>query len=178
MKSRGMGRISSAVCEEAYLADMSFEALSESMRILGLIHRATQEGEKDEHIFAITRSFLEVLKQRSISEKPDRSLLLGAAFVMKFLRLLGGGIVTEVCVSCGDNFASGWVFASAESGGLLCEKCRSVDSRATAIDREAVKLLRVFSAHTFPNIAKIHASKNHIRQARLFLDQCFERMLR
>jgi len=177
MRTRGMGRIASAIGEEVFVPD-SFDVAREILRALSTVDRVVGEGERDEKLFDLLVSFLAVMRRIAREGKDDRAELLGAAFSFAFLERLGGGMQVQVCAECGARLEGERFVLGIESGGVLCASCRHTERSGIVVDRDAVKLLRVFSEHSFLNVAKIRPTPRIIRQVRSVLDRSLERMLK
>lgn len=98
--------------------------------ILELLNRSTPEEEPNEVLFLLLEKSLTIL-----SGLNDDFLKFIIAFELKYISFLGYRPYIERCVSCGSKELSNIKFSISE-GGIICDNCFTVDSKAKKIDRD------------------------------------------
>lgn len=97
--------------------------------VLDLVQRTVLEGEENEKIFLLTKTFLDKLI------KPVKSYsLLVSAFEIKLISFLGFRPVLDKCVKCKKEIKKNSVWFSFSSGGIKCENCIGDDFSAVKVD--------------------------------------------
>ncbi|NCU42192.1 MAG: DNA repair protein RecO [Candidatus Moranbacteria bacterium] len=179
MKQRGMGRIVSAFCEKRYFSEeMSFEVSQEVMHILSLLNRIIEENEKDEALFHLCYTFLEVSQEILQRGEEEKVFLLVQGFLFQLLSQLGMAPHIQKCTSCNKKISGEKIYMSAEYGGVLCNECGSSFQHTFFVTQDTIKLLRLFSSHSLSSLTKIKVSSKHISDVRNLLNIFFARLAR
>ena len=179
MKRKGMGRIASALCERAFLgSEVSYECLKEILEVIFLFSRVVEEGERDEALFMLLKNVLEVIVSLDREGRQDRFSVVTLGFLFGFLHHLGGAPNIRSCVVCGNtSFYTEKIGISAQSGGVLCNKCFSDDRYAQGLSEDVYKLLKIFSRNSLGSLPKIRLTTQQVQSARMVLQLFYNRLL-
>ncbi len=179
MKRRGMGRIVSAFCEKRYFSEeISLEVSQEIIYILSLLDRIVEENEKDEILFQLLFSFLEVSQEIIKRGEEEKVFLLVQGFLFQLLWQLGMAPHIQKCTSCNKKLSGNKIYMSAEYGGVLCYECGVSRQHTFLVTQDTIKLLRLFSSHSLVLLTKIKVSSRHISDVRNLLNIFFTRLAR
>jgi DNA repair protein RecO (recombination protein O) len=112
------------------------DRMTDALALVEAVDQVAQEGEPDAALFRMLAGAL-----RTLSEAPERPVLLVGAFYWKLLALEGVAPVVDGCVQCG---APGPVSFDPVEGGVLCREHR----RGTPIEPGTVELIgRILGGH-------------------------------
>ncbi|QQS60986.1 MAG: DNA repair protein RecO [Candidatus Moraniibacteriota bacterium] len=177
MRSRGMGRVTSAFCEQSFFEeDLIFPIAHEMMNILYYMNRYTVEHDKNENIFDLLMSFLKKAKHFSILGKEERFSLMGSGFLFQLLSHMGFSFEISRCVSCLEKLEGEQFFFGIQQGGILCSNCSLIESVGLEIEKNNIKLFRLFATNAIENLGKIHVSRKQSDQMRNLLEMFFRNL--
>lgn len=99
--------------------------------------------EPDERIYGLFISWLNFLENCILPASEAKWFLLARLAAWQLLFYLGYGPEVFICVKCHDKIIPSNHFFSIESGGLICSKCRQIESDKQ-VSLSTVKVLRYF----------------------------------
>lgn len=173
MRSRGMGRITSALCEEFFFTgSIHFPIANECMRILSGVSRYTVEYDVNERVFDLLVSFLKNTKSMN-SGKEDHFFLVANGFLFQFLSHIGFSFEVFRCVLCREKLEGETFLFDIREGGVICRNCSLQRSQGLTIDQDTVKFLRLFGNNSLENLQKIRVSQKQNDRVRTLLNTCF-----
>jgi len=155
-RSRGTGQIVSAIMLDNFgSVKNDFEKLQEILKIFSFLLKNFSEGEKDERVFELLKSFLETVN----GEK-----LLLEAFWWKLFDALGQRPEVMKCAHCRKRLVeNSEKFFSAEKGGVIPAACRVSSGELVPVSNNQIKLLRIFWANPLAKIAKVKVGEKELR---------------
>ncbi|MCL2766339.1 MAG: DNA repair protein RecO [Peptococcaceae bacterium] len=127
----------------------NLERFAQASYLAELVDAFTPEGEPNSRIFTM---LLKTLHRLADSDGE----LLTRVFEIRLLTLSGFRPVLEHCANCQGQITGQIVF-SPGLGGILCEKCREVDSKAIQLNRGALENMKLYLTWS---IEKLHRVKN------------------
>ena len=146
-EGRSLDIVAGAEVEKCYFnLRNSLKATQTAFYLAEIIDKMTEEKEPHPEIFDLLDNSLENLGK-------DQNKLLVSYFEINFLSESGFNPELYKCLSCGKKTISENNYFSFSSGGLLCDKCRSVDG--LKISDESIKILRLFLKHRISVIDKL-----------------------
>jgi len=184
-RARGTGQITSVITLSGFEnLKIDFEKLGEVLKIFRFFSKNFAEGEKDERIFDLLRSFLELADRADIADRADPADILIEAFWWKLFDALGQRPEVMKCVNCREKLRGqssvhkvrtsnqGSTFPlladahnssrsnlkkyfSVEKGGIVCGGCGSNFAELAPISDNQIKLLRIFWGNPLAKIAKV-----------------------
>ncbi|MDI6778342.1 MAG: DNA repair protein RecO [Patescibacteria group bacterium] len=160
-RSRGLGQITGAIT----LHDFSnikkdFEKLGSVLEIFRFFGKNFAEGEKDEKIFSLLKSFLSQSSTLGLGYG-----IITEAFWWKLFDLLGHRPEVMKCVSCRKKLAEKTKkFFSVEKGGIVCAGCVSNFSNLLSLTDNQIKLLRIFLGNPLRKIAKVKVNNEELEK--------------
>lgn len=119
---------------------------------------------KEESVFHLLKNSLE-----KIDNKLD-PMVITNILEIKYLDLLGVGLVLDSCSICGSN--KNIITIDGTYGGLICSNCYK-DS--IIIDEKTIKLIRMFYYVDISKIDKIDLSEESIKQVNKFVEDYYDR---
>ena len=107
----------------------------------------------------------------------ETARLLGAAFLFQSIAHLGYSMEVHVSAVSGKQFLGHerFFFSPAQGGVVLPDECGDIP--ALLIQRNTIKLLRVFQRHSFSALLKIRATTNDVRELERIVKHLFEWVL-
>lgn len=163
IKKRGMGRITGSIAENNFSQirnDLS--ALEKVFRAINIFNRLIVMEEKDERVFNVLKEFLEAL-DKTVLEKNNSIDILFYGFLFKLFDLLGYKIEAGLCVSCASPLSEKENYFNAELGGMLCQKCSPEFSGKIKINKNTIKVIRIFGKNRLISLAKLRINKEELR---------------
>lgn len=139
---------------------------SHSAYIVELVDRLTDSLEKNSSLF---HTLLQTLNY--INDGYDYEILT-RIFEVKMLKLAGISPELDQCSKCG--LTEGLTGFSIKEAGVLCSRCKQIDSKNIEISIAVTKLLRIFSSidlNRLGNISVKDATKQQLKQV---LDAYYE----
>ena len=106
--------------------------------LLRTVDKMTKSEKPDDKIFDLLAKTLE-----KINSEPSKQLgMLGAAFTIKFLSLLGYKPEIKQCVVCRYDIKDEPSFFSSSRGGLICQKCSPKEANPTPVSAGTLDVLQ------------------------------------
>lgn len=172
VRSRGMGKITSAIVENNFSAlKRDCDALLETFAGLSIFEKMVDFENPDARVFALLKDYLEAMDFCAANSGNEKYALIRLAFVVKLLDALGYALEVDSCVSCGKKLSENFLCFSSQHGGALCEDCAQGNSSSTLpVKANAIKLLRLFLRNNIQALMKIKASQEDCDSVRLVVD--------
>ncbi len=115
--------------------------------LFNLIDKTMQLWDKNEYVFNLTRSCLDLIKE-------ERELKIFYIFLIKFLTFSGFKPEFSRCIGC-NNKLSGNIAFSVSKGGLICENCFSTAHDAKTISKQTSCTLSYIQDTDFSLVPRI-----------------------
>lgn len=143
--SKGYKYISEVVHKNSFTELKSdLRASAKAYYMIELLHKFTEEEEKQPELFILLVKALKLLDSKSIEND-----LVVTYFELNLLKELGYGLRFDKCVSCEKEFSKEWnsYGLNLSSGGLVCGECQSglKISKADALFLNALERGKVLS---------------------------------
>lgn len=157
-KGKNMYNISQGeVVNSFYSLREDLNKLANATYIIELVNAGITEEEPNEILFRLILKTLTVL---SFMEEDYAKLV--RAFELKYISFLGYKPQLELCVMCHNEPGDKMKF-SIEHGGIICEKCIHKDIFGEAMDKEALKTMKLLLYSELDKLHKLTISR-HILQ--------------
>ncbi|MFA6382797.1 MAG: DNA repair protein RecO [Parcubacteria group bacterium] len=172
-KSRGIGKITGAIVLDNFLGTKSnLDALGRVGDIFKIFGKIMAEQEKDEQIFEILAGFLTSMDKLSAEETSGRKMdILSLGFLFKLLGEMGYRLEVGKCVNCGAKLQPENNYFSPAKGGVLCERCHTVENKRLKISTESIKLVRIFMKNKIENLAKLQVSQKDVNNLKVIVQE-------
>lgn len=131
--------------------------------ILELTSQVLREN-KNEPVFELVKSSLEKIDNKL------NPIVITNILEIKYLDLLGVGLVLDCCSICGSN--KDIITIDGTYGGLICKNCYK-DS--IIIDEKTIKLIRMFYYVDILKVDKIDLSEESIKQVNKFIEDYYDK---
>lgn len=157
-RTRGVGKITGAVLEQSYpKLHGSYAAIRGVTRFFSDVDRLVEPEERDEALFALLKTYLELVEELVVScrEGQTTALLTEAGYYQLFALLgyqleLGRCSVSHERLRQGERF-----FLSFEAGGIVSESYVREARDAQPISELAIKALRLIVTQSLRQIPKV-----------------------
>ena len=138
-----------------------------------LIDKLVEIHEPQFHIF---QEFLSALEKLNTEKKVDL-ILLKDYFLINILNILGYRPEIKICQKCHTKIKGLHDYFSPSLGGVICEKCESINGSAIPITLETLKIIQLFTHNNINIIDKIpdKDKKELSRILELFLEYLSDR---
>jgi DNA repair protein RecO (recombination protein O) len=123
-----------------------------------LTDRLGMEGTENRKLFQLLLNTLQ-----SLSQRVEPSTVLR---YFEFRSMACSGYLPEVwrCVACGHSLEMAPHAFSPSAGGLLCPQCRPANGPSRTISVGGIKVLRFFSRHGLPAVARLRLKEGVLRE--------------
>ncbi len=138
---KGIEYLAAASLKEQFLAiKNSWPKIEVAGLAFNLFNSAVKENDRDQTMFTWLVTWLRNLEKT----KAENSQVLFALFLIRFLDLLGYRPDLSDCLACRQKLRAGQQFFNLNSGGLICQPCRSQFALKDilSLSENCVKLLR------------------------------------
>lgn len=165
-KTRGMGKITSAVADEGFVGlRQNYEVLLHISKSMSLFESFVDMDEPDEALFELIREYLVEANRLALADDLMSVRLLTQGFLFQVFTHLGYHIETSVSVHSGDKLTQGERhFFSPQAGGVIAESEGSQFKESFFIQENTIKLMRLFATHKLTSCLKVKVGKDDIRE--------------
>jgi DNA repair protein RecO (recombination protein O) len=168
VNGKGFNYVGSALTVEAYLGIKDdLNKLYYAGQALANFSRLVKEGQADQRLFFLTKTWLEVLNDYQVQEftKESGELLLNF-FLLKLLSELGYQPNVNNCLLCQEKLQAGENYFDLKSGGIICGDCYQprLQTELFSISDNCVKLLRFILGNRFQEAKKLKTNKKLIKE--------------
>ena len=165
-KTRGMGRVSSAVAEDVFAAlREQYEVLLLVSQCLSILEKFVDMEEPDEALFTLTKKYLIQADELAKEKKTERVRLLSQVFLFQLFSHLGYHIETHISVQSGVKLRTGERhFFSPKAGGVLTEAESREFKESFYIQENTIKLMRLFATNDLRPCMKIQVNEQDMRE--------------
>lgn len=167
VKGRGAGKIAGAVQEQTFrFLRQDLSVLQSVLEAVSCLERLVEWEERDEQLFALLATYLELVNDQAREQKQEKVFLLTAGFLFQLFAHLGYEIETGACVLSGERLAPGERhFFSPSAGGMLRGEHAHLAQNAFPISESVIKLIRLFLHNRLEALLKISVSERDVREA-------------
>ena len=137
-----------------------------SAYIVELTDKLMESKSPDGYIF---EELLDTMKW--IEENEDASVPI-MMYELKLFKKGGFAPTVHACSHCGSK--EGLTYFSIREAGLLCNKCRSIDTHAFSISPAIAKLMYIFSNVEMKRVGSISVKQENIKLLRKIIDAYYE----
>lgn len=160
----------------------NLELLCEGKKVARIIEQLAGEVEVGEEIYHFLGKYLEFLDELGGKKMKDSSMgsakLLQLALIWKTIKWGGHEPNLFACAHCNNRLASQDRFLFSFPEGVFCEKCKKMaDGVAVNVNKDTIKLLRLFLGHEAKTILKIKCGLNPLKQASLVTRATLENLI-
>ncbi len=154
VRGRGFDYLGSAASVDCFARIKSdYEKTAAAGSAIRTFNGLIKEGEGDRKIFELLNEFLTGLAE----QRAENAGLISAAFLLKFLVLLGYAPELYCCAICKKKIEPGGNSFSFSAQSVVCRDCNA-NGPSVAADDETVKLLRLMIEQDFPTLDKVSAA--------------------
>lgn len=125
--------------------------------MLELIDKSVPMEQQNEKLYEVLKKGLKVLD--GLNEK-FLEFIIG--YELKFISFLGYRPVLDRCVNCGEKHLSKVKF-SIDNGGLLCDKCFSVDRYSRSINKEIYDIINSALFSPLEKLSELQVEKESLK---------------
>ncbi len=157
-RARGVGKITGAVLEQSYpFLHRSYVLLLEATRFLTTVDRLVEPEEKDEALFNLLKTYLEMIEQIAVEGKVShQGRFLTEVVCFKLFILLGYQFELGRCSISQEQLRTGErFFFSFEAGGVVSGAHVREVKDAQPVSENAIKALRLIGTQPLGHILKI-----------------------
>ena len=134
-----------------------------------MVEMADKLTEQRKYYPGLMEELLEAMSRMESGQDPE---ILASMFEWKMYNVAGFAPVVHQCVSCGNN--EPYAAFSIQEGGLLCSRCRHVDSHAIPVSEQVAKLLRIFSMVHIRQVGNISIKPTNKELIRKIMDDYYD----
>jgi DNA repair protein RecO (recombination protein O) len=165
-KTRGMGKITSAIADESFVAlRKNYEILLHVSQSMSLFESFVDMDEPDSDLYLLIREYLVEANRLAQEDNLMSVRLLTQGFLFQVFTHLGYHIETLASVHSGDRLTQGEKhFFSPEAGGVITESEVVEFKESFYIQENAIKLMRLFATHKLTSCLKVKVGKEDIRE--------------
>lgn len=168
-KTRGIGKITSAVAENVFASvRQEYSILLSVSQSLSILEKFVEMEECDEALFDLAREYLAEANALAEEDKQERVRLLSQVFLFQLFSHLGYHIETHASVQSGMRLHKGEQhFFSPRAGGVLTETEAREYKESFYIQENTIKLMRLFATNQLRPCLKIQVSERDLRELEL-----------
>jgi DNA repair protein RecO (recombination protein O) len=168
-KTKGIGRVTSAVAENSFIfLRNDYDRLLSVSQSLAILEKFVDMEEPDVALFGLAENYLTLANQLAEEEKTERVRLLSQIFLFQLFSHLGYHIETHTSVQSGVKLKAGERhFFSPRAGGVLNEEEARLYKESFLIQENTIKLMRLFSTNNLEPCMKLQVSVDDMRELEL-----------
>lgn len=165
-KTRGMGKITSALADESFVyLRQNYEALLYVSQSMSLFESFVDMDESDESLFELIREYLGEANKLAKESDLLSIRLLTQGFLFQVFTHLGYHIEAGTSVHSGERLTQGARhFFSPQAGGVITEGEVAEFKESFYIQENTIKLMRLFATHKLVSCLKVKVGKDDIRE--------------
>ncbi len=165
-KTKGIGKITSAVVEEMFASLRGdYEALLSVSQNMSILERFVDMDESDEELYDLMTQYLEEGERLVNEGQKERMRLLSQVFLFQLFSHLGYHIEAETSVHSGQRLVQGERhFFSPRAGGVITEAEASELKESFYIQENTIKLMRLFATNRLGACLKLKLSDSDLRE--------------
>lgn len=158
-RRHGLGNIASVIAERYFLHLKSDEAvLKRVLEAVSYFERLVDFEEKDDELFVLLQEYLSTVDALVGEGKIGKTRSVTQGFLFRLLSHLGYHLEMRYCAFSGNPLvADGRYFFSPDIGGVIGSEYVREAKRAFEIDKNAIKLIRIFFHNRLSSLSRLHA---------------------
>ncbi len=168
-KTKGMGKITSAVAENVFASVRGeYTMLLSVSQSIAILEKFVEIEEADVALFDLAKEYLVEANTLAQENKQERVRLLSQVFLFQLFSHLGYHIETHASVQSGTRLHQGERhFFSPRAGGVLTEAEAREYKESFYIQENTIKLMRLFATNQLRPCLKIQVSELDLRELEL-----------
>lgn len=168
-KTKGMGKITSAVAENVFASVRGeYTMLLSVSQSIAILEKFVEIEEADVALFDLAKEYLVEANTLAQENKQERVRLLSQVFLFQLFSHLGYHIETHASVQSGARLHQGERhFFSPRAGGVLTEAEAREYKESFYIQENTIKLMRLFATNQLRPCLKIQVSELDLRELEL-----------
>lgn len=156
MRNRGLGNINSAFIEKSMSTiRSSYDVLKNVFEASAIVERSQEDDEPEDRVFMLLEQFLGAQNRLAKTDDVLRSRLVRAAFLFRYVEVLGYVAELSVCDRCARKPDSTDIFVNISTGSLVCGECISRAYRPRRVSKDLIKLLRIIRGNSLESLYKL-----------------------
>lgn len=165
-RSRGMGKIASAVAEsQSPSLKGHIDILGRALEAVRYFERFVDESVADEELYGLLSEFIDLMDRLAREGLAHQARLIRQAFVFQLFDRLGYRLETRVSVLSGEKLHQGGRYAvSPDLGGVIERERGSEAHYALPVGHQAIKLLRLFTTQRLSSLLKLDVEPAVLRE--------------